>query len=264
MNIYRQELGANLKSTLIWLISVSAVGMMLMYFFPMIKSDLSDFMKLIQQMPQAVQSAFGLQVESFSTAIGYYSFVLTYTALLLAIFVMNMGVGILSKEERDRTADFLMTKPVSRMKIMVSKLLASLTLILVMNIIYTALMYITINSLSEETFTSKFILIAFSLFFMQLIFFSIGFIISTILRKIKSVLPISVGLVFFFFAISAFAVRSTTDKLRFLTPFQYFKGDYIIKNNSLEGPYIFAGIVILLLCLAGSYIIFKRKNIHAI
>ena len=42
---------------------------------------------------------------------------------------MNLGIGIISKEVRDKTADFLLTKPVSRVTILVAKMMAAFTCI---------------------------------------------------------------------------------------------------------------------------------------
>jgi ABC-2 type transport system permease protein len=95
--------------------------------------------------------------------------------------------------------------------------------------VYTAVALTVVMSYSGTALDiSKFLLINASLLFLQLVLFAIGLTISVMLKKIKSVLPVSLGLVFMFFAISAFAVTSKDDKLRYLTPFQYFKVDNIV------------------------------------
>lgn len=99
---------------------------------------------------------------------------------------------------------------------------------------------------------------------MQLIFFSIGLIISLILKKVKTVLPISLGLVFMFYAISAFAVNSKEDKLRYITPFQYFKTDYIIAENNFELKFLILGFSVIIISLIASYVIYLKKDIHAV
>ena len=83
-------------------------------------------------------------------------------------------------------------------------------------------------------------------------------------KKIKVVLPVSLGLVFGFFAVSAFAVTSEDDKLRYLTPFQYFKTEHILMYGSYENIYPVVGALIVIICIAASYLLFKRRDIHSV
>ena len=99
---------------------------------------------------------------------------------------------------------------------------------------------------------------------LQMILFAVGLIVSVAARKIRSVLPVSLGLVFFFYAISAFAVTSDSDKLRFLTPFQYFKPEYVVEHGSYEMAYLVTGLVIIAVCISASYMWFRKKEIHAV
>lgn len=265
MNILRHELKANLKSTVIWLLSLGGMFLVFMAFYPMIKSDLDTFTKLMENFPPAMKAIFGIAMENFANPVGYYGFVFTYTALLGAIQAMNLGVGILSKETRERTADFLMTKPVSRPQILTMKLLAALTLLLVTDAVYTLVSYPAVRGFSDGDFENgRFLLINLSLFFLQLIFFSVGLAVSSAAKKIKAVLPVSLGLVFGFFAVSAFAVTSKEDKLRYLTPFQYFKADSIALEGRYETAFAVTGLFVVLAGITASYILYKRRDIQSV
>ncbi|MFP4698606.1 MAG: ABC transporter permease subunit [Eubacteriales bacterium] len=265
MNVYKHELKVYTKNTIIWIFSMSSIAALMMSFYPIIKNDMDNFMQLMDNFPPAMKSIIGLTLDNFSSALGFYCFAFTYTMLFGAIQAMNLGVGILSKEERDKTADFLMTKPISRIKILTSKVLSAITIFVVTNIIYTIVTAILLQIMSEGSYDfSKFVLINASLFFSQIILFSIGLIISIVVKKVKAVLPISLGLVFGFFAISAFAVTASDDKLRYLSPFQYFETNYILLQGKYEANYVIFGFVIVLICTVLSYILYKRKNIQAV
>lgn len=265
MNIYKHELKANLRSTILWICVMSGIAIVIMSFYTVLKNDMEDFMKLLDNFPPAMKAAFGLVAENFLSPIGFYAYSFTYTSLFGVIQAMNLGVGIVSKEERERTADFLMTKPVSRTKVLTSKLLAAMTIFIMTNVIYTAISASTVSAFSDGSFeTGKFALINISLFFLQLIFFSIGLAVSIAAKKIKSVLPVSLGLVFVFYAISAFAVTADDDKLRFITPFQYFKTDHILAEGHYELVYTITGLVIVAAGITISYAMYKRKDIHAV
>ncbi len=265
MNVFIQECKMNLKTTLIWIVVLCGLGGMLMMFYPIIEGDLKDFLVVLDNFPPAMKAVMGVLTENFSTAFGYYGFALTFTTLFASIHAMNLGVGIISKETRDKTADFLMTKPISRTGIMHAKLLASLALIALTAVIYNIILYLVILSVSNgDLDVKKYLMISAAFFSLQIIFYSIGLLVSVTARKIKMVLPVSLGLVFFFYAISAFAVTSESDKLRYLTPFQYFKTEYIMKNGSFELSYAITGLVIFMVCILASYLWFRKKDVHAV
>jgi len=265
MNIYKHEFKVNFKTMVGWIVTLCGLVAMLMAFYPMFKNDLDSFTKMLDNFPPAIKSAMGIVMEYFKSPLGYYMFAFTYSSLFAAIQAMNLGVGIVSKEEREKTADFVLTKPASRQKILTAKLLSVLTIIIITNIFYSIVSWLFISGLAQDGFAAdKFALINASLLFMQIIFFSIGLLISVAAKKIKAVLPVSLGLIFGFFAISAFAVTSADDKLRYLTPFQYFKTEHILMHSSYENVYPVVGAIIVIICIAASYLLFKRRDIHSV
>ena len=62
-----------------------------------------------------------------------------------------------------------------------------------------------------------------------------------------------------FYAISAFAVNSKEDKLRYITPFQYFKTDYIIAENNFELKFLILGFSVIIISLIASYVIYLKR-----
>ena len=83
------------------------------------------------QFPPELRAAFGLDALDMATVLGFYGFVFLFVQLCLAIQAGNYGFGLVSIEESELTADFLLSKPVSRAQILTSKLLAALTSLLV-------------------------------------------------------------------------------------------------------------------------------------
>jgi ABC-2 type transport system permease protein len=54
------------------------------------------------------------------------------------------------------------------------------------------------------------------------------------------------------------------DAIRYITPFQYFNAQYIIKNSSYETSYMVVGIMFVILAIAASYAIYNKKDVHAV
>jgi ABC-2 type transport system permease protein len=232
--------------------------------FPSFSRDAAEFEKLLQGYPEAVRKAFGLESNIFSF-LGFYSYVFLYIMLCGAIQAMNLGTSILSKEVRQKTADFLLTKPVAREEIITAKLLAALTTLIITNIIYLVTAGIMAFIVNTETFNMKiFILISITLFFVQLIFMALGVVISVIVLKIRSVIAVSLSTVFGFFIINMFGSVIGDEALRYITPFKYFETGYIIKNSAYEMPYVIVSIVFVIAAIGASYLIYSKRDIHAV
>ena len=86
--------------------------------------------EMLAKFPPELKAAFGLDGMDLSTVLGFYSLVFLFVQLCLAIQAGNYGFGLVSIEESELTADFLLSKPVSRAQVLTSKLLAALSSLL--------------------------------------------------------------------------------------------------------------------------------------
>ncbi len=265
MNIYLQELRAYRKSLIIWCISLVALLSLYMSLFPAITNDAQNYMKILEGYPESVRVALGMNLATITSLLGFFSFTLTFMVLFGAIQAMNIGLSIVSKEVRERTADFLMTKPVKRSQILTSKLLAAVTLIVITNIVYLITATLMANKVKSVDFEGKtFFMMATTFLFVQIMFMTIGITASIILPKIKSVLSISLGVVFGFYAIAAFIATTPDDPVRYLTPFKYFDTAYIMQNGKYETSFLITSILWVTVAIGVSYYVYNKKNVHAV
>lgn len=265
MNMFLHELKAYRKSTIIWTCSLIGIIVLFLSMFPAFSREAETFKELLEGFPEPIRKAFGLSVESMSSILGFYSYTFLYITLCGAIQAMNLGTSIVSKEVREKTADFLLTKPVTRSQIMTSKLLAAFTSLVVTNVAYLAASSIMASIVKTEDYSFKiFFMISITLFFVQLIFLALGVIVSVLARKIKSVIPISLGTVFGFFIAGMLASTIGDEAVRYITPFKYFDTNYIIKNSGYEATFIIVEIVFIIAAITASYIVYCKKDIHAV
>lgn len=265
MNMYLHEIKSLRKSAAVWALVMIALALLYFSVYPGIQSDAADFKKLLGNYPAPVRAALGISLDSITSIIGFYSMIFAFITLCGAIQAMNMGVSILSKEARERTADFLLVKPVSRTAIVSAKLLAALTALIATNLVYYAAVFIMASTVAKTSFSVKvFMLINFTLFFVQLIFLAIGIFLSVFFKKLKSYLPVSLGVVFGFYFIGALIAVGDNADTRMLSPFKYFDPSYISKHAGYEVQYLIAGLIIVLAAVAASYIIYSKKDIHAV
>lgn len=266
MNIYLHELRSQRKSAIIWTCSIAALAALFLSVYPSMAKDAADFKKLLGAYPPAVRAMLGINLDYISSVLGFYSMIFSFITLCGAIQAMNLGISILSKETRERTADFLLVKPVSRQTIVTWKLLAAFTTIIATDAVFFAISLIIANAVKTSDFSNKlFFMINLTLFFIQLIFLAMGVAISVFFRKLKSVLPISLGTVFGFYMIGALiATGKNDDAARYISPFKYFDITYIIQHTAYEASYMIAGALIIAAAVAVTYFIYTKKDIHAV
>ncbi|MHC0035449.1 ABC transporter permease subunit [Pseudoneobacillus sp. C159] len=265
MNIFFYELNAYRKSTMIWTVSLCVLVAFFLSIYPSFSQDAAEFKKLLEGYPEVVRKALGVRMDSIFTLMGFYSYIFIYISLCGAIQAMNFGTSIVSKEIREKTADFLLTKPVTRTTIITAKLGAAFFSLLFTNLVYLVVSYLVTKQVTNEAFSSKtFLLISLTLFFIQLMFLSLGFMIAVLYRKLKSVLTISLGTVFTFFIIAMISSATGDDAKRFLSPFKYFEHRYIIEHGSYETSFLLTSAGFILVAILGSYYIYKNKDVHTV
>lgn len=265
MNIFFHELKAYRKSTIIWSVSLVMIIVLFMSFYPSFAKDAEEFQKIMEGYPEAIRNALGFNFESFFTIIGFYCFPLSFITLCGAIQGMNLGTSIVSKEVREKTADFLLTKPVTRTTVLTSKLMAAFISIVITNIAYLAVTITMAFQVQTEDFSLKIlIMLSLTMFFIQLIFLALGIIISVIAPRIKSVLTVSLTTVFAFYFLGMFSSTTGEEAKRYISPFKYFDTAYIIKHASFESTFLIVGAVIIIIAIAASYFVYAKKDIHSV
>ena len=106
---------------------------------------------------------------NFGTLIGFYAVECgNILGLGGAFYAALCAVGILSKEEKDKTAEFLLTHPVGRKRIITEKLIAVLIQITVLNIIIYALSVGSIAAVGETVPLKEISLLHLAYYLLQL------------------------------------------------------------------------------------------------
>ena len=132
---------------------------------------------------------------------------------------MNLGTSIISKEVRDKNSRFSFNEACYSYKDYDIKAFGSLTSLVITNVAYftVAASIMASHCKNRRLIVMKiFFMISFTLFFVQLIFLALGIIISVVVPKIKSVLPVSLGTVFAFFIIGMLTSTTGDESKRYI------------------------------------------------
>lgn len=264
MNIFKYELYTYRKSFVIWSGSLSILTILFMMMFPSFAHDSEQLLQLLKSYPPALLKALNISSDLF-TILGFYSYLFTYIALCGAIQALNLGLSLLSKETREKTADFLLTKPVTRTQIVTAKGAAAFVSLILTNLIFIFVAYVSAMAVKTADFDLvTFLLISISLFFIQGIFLVLGFVISVCGPKFKSVIGMSLGVVFLFFGISMIGGATQGTALYWFTPFKYFDPLYILEHSTYDWKYVFVSMFILVFGIITSYVVYNKKDIDAV
>lgn len=264
MNIYKHEFNMSFKSVITWSVSISLLLLTFMSLYSSFAKDAEILNKTMAQMPPELLMAFGMTGLDLSTVLGYYSLVFLFCQICLAIQAANYGFGLVSVEERDMTADFLLAKPVGRANILTSKLLAALTSLTITNLVVWVSTFGCINLFRDgRTYDmNTLLLLLFSIVPFQLFFLSVGVLLSLVMKRVRSVTSASMALAFGMYVLSAFGGMLGADTFDLLTPFKHFEANAIISTAAYDVPLVMISVVVIVVSLVGSYVLYAKRNIQ--
>jgi len=266
MNIIIQEFKMSYKSLISYTIGMLATFYVFVLLFDSFVGNAALLDQVLSNFPKEFKAALGFTDVTMSEINGYLSFLFTYLVLIGAVYGMKMGVSVLSEEIRVKAADFLLVKPVKRLKLFGCKLVTVLVCLLLQNLAVYIFGLIAISMVKNSSgfSISIFTWMNLSTLMVQLFFVGIGFIVSVLIKKIKAVMPITLGIVFIFFIIELINQSLMDAKLTYLTPFSYFRGSDILANRGFELKYVILDLGVFVVFTFLSYIIYQRKDMPSV
>lgn len=263
MNVFIQELKQYRNSTIVWIIALISVAALYISIFPSI-SQSAGVSDIYKNFPEAFKKTFGITENTLSAFSGLYALVLNLVLLTGAVQAMNLGTGITYKEVRERTADFLLTRPLSRVSVMRQKLLTVFLLILVTDLLFMAADWALIQALIDDPFQFRtFLTSTSSLFLVQVFFVSFGFLLGSVLPRIKSVIAVSLPAVFGFYIVGLFDTL-VGEKIKYMTPFKFFDVNMLTAGGGYEPGILIYLAVLSIAALIASFVVYKKKDIPTI
>ena len=262
MNVLLRELRAHWKGILFW-----SLGMMALIGSGMAKYDAyqstgQSINQLMAQFPKSVQIILGISGFDLTTAAGFYGLLFIYIAIMAAIHAALIGSDMIAKEERDKTSEFLFSKPISRAKALTGKLLAGLVILIVFNAVTTASSVYMVGYFNKGASANHDILFLMAgLAFLQIIFFSVGAAVAGVNKHQKSSASIATSVLLLTFILYfVINLNGKLDFLKYLSPFKYFEAHAII-TNGLDPFYMVLSLIITVVLIASTYFTYSRRDL---
>lgn len=261
MTLLKHELKQGFKTLAIWTASIGFLIAICLFLFPEMKGEMDNVSDMFSSMG-SFTAAFGMDRLNFGTLIGFYAVECgNILGLGGAFFASLIAVSALAKEEKERTAEFLLSHPVSRVSVISSKLAALVVQIVVMNVVIFALSAACIAVIGEEPAWKEICLLHLAYFLLQLELAGICFGLSAFLRRGSLGIGLGIAAMMYFLNIIA-NISEKAEFLKVITPFGYAEGADIVSNGSLDGKLVLIGMAFALIGVAAAYFWYSRKDIH--
>ncbi len=261
MVILKHELKQSRKSLFIWTVLISGMLAIALLIFPDMKNSMGDINEMFSSM-WGFTEAFGMDKMNFGDIMGFYG---VEVGNILGIgggfFAAFIGISILSKEERDGTAEFLLTHPIKRIKVVLEKLVAVLVQLFILNIVVIVTAIISIKIIGESVEMKSFTLFHLAYFVLQVEIALICFGISAFIRRGNIGIGLGIAAIFYFMNV----IKNISDKadfLKYITPFTYAEASEIVSSGKLDIKLIGLGLAYSLIALLIGFIKYNKKDIY--
>lgn len=261
MTLIKHELKQGRTALVIWTASIAFLMVICILMFPEMKQEMDSVSDMFASMGSFTE-AFGMDRINFGTLLGFYAVECgNILGLGGAFFASLIAITVLAKEEKERTAEFLLTHPVSRVRIVTEKLTAVLIQIVLMNAVIWALSAASIAIIGEEIPWKELNLMHLSYFLLQIELAGICFGLSAFLRRGGLGIGLGLATVMYFLNIVA-NISDSAEFLKYITPFGYTEGADIVANGSLDIAMVLLGMAYTAIGIAAAYWKYCKKDIQ--
>ena len=263
MNVYLFELRCQAGGVAVQLtVLVGLLVLLMLGVYPIYAGAEGQVTTVLQGFPPEFAAAFGLSLEGLFSYGGFYTFGNLYLSLVGAIFAASLALSVFAREKRSACTDFLLTKPLGRTKVFLAKLLACVTDLVVINVLYVAVS-MAVHAVSGDTSTSsgEVALASLGLMGTQGVFLSLGVLAATFLRRVRSVSGMASVLGFGGFVMSALVNLTGEEALRYVSPLQYFEPSTVFATGSFDPKYAATAVLVVAAALIVSFVKYRVGDV---
>jgi ABC-2 type transport system permease protein len=264
MNIFLKELKSHRKSLIFWSIGVFLMVASGMAKYEAYSSSGQSMNDLVKDMPKALRVVLGFGDFDLSKISGYYGMFYIYLLLMTTIHAVMLGASIIAKEERDKTAEFLFVKPISRNTVIAAKLLAALFNILIVNLVSLLALLSMVGKYNRahEAVNGDIALTMAGMFILQLLFMVIGSALAAARRNTKRSASLASGILLVTYMLSIVVdLNKNLNLLKYFSPFKYFEAKSVMYGDGLAWGYMILSIVLIIALTFLTFTFYKKRDL---
>ncbi len=262
--LIRTEFKRTFRSFILWASIIIGLTILEITLFPAFKDSISDLEAMMSTFPESFLELFGLTQGGLDLTTAYGWFGMEGYLFLLLIggsYAGILGSGILSKEEDDKTIEFLLAKPISRNQVLLGKAIVVFINLVLLNVILFGVMSIIFASITDYEFETT-LFICLGPLLLEVLFAAVSMFIGVFMTKSRTVMSTSLGIVMGLYFVEIIA--TVTDKLDFLkyfSPYEYVNAISVVKDHSIEPVYLLIIFGVILFSGFGTWFFYNRKDI---
>ena len=261
MTLLKHELRQGRVSLIVWTAAIGFLMATCIFLFPEMKEEMDGVSEMFASMG-SFSEAFGMDRLNFGTLLGFYAVECgNILGLGGAFFASLIAVTVLAKEEKEGTAEFLLTHPVSRRRVVTEKLCSVLIQIVVLNVVILALSLGSIAAIGEVIPWKELLLLHLAYFLLQVELAGICFGISAFLRRGSLGIGLGIAAMMYFLNLVA-NISDSAQFLKYITPFGYAEGSDIVTNAGLDVTLVLLGMLYAIVGIAIAYVQYCKKDIQ--
>ncbi len=269
MNMFWHEIKSNYKSLLGWIAGILFFQLSGYSKFQGFKAaqGSSSINVIANSFPKPLLAIFGMSNLNIATLIGYFGILYIFFALIAAIYSGLLGANIVSKEERDKTSEFIYTKPVSRTSVLGAKFFAGLINILILFVIInlSSIVGVGITNSNNFTLTGQVTNLMWGILLIQTFFYCMGIMFASIFKSPKTPTVIIATVIVASYFISVLSELSTNlEWLKYLTPFQWFSAPSLINSGHVAYGYVIVVVILSTIFTGIGWYIFNKRDITVV
>ena len=263
--LFNMEMRRNVRSLFLWSLIIGVLIFFTMSFFRTVlqyQKQIADMVNLVPVM--AIKMRGFSNISDIFSVLGFYSANnIIYMMLLGSIYSIVLSSNILLKEESGKTAEYLMSRPISRHQIFFTKVNLVFLNIFILNLFATLVGFIAIQVYKTGSFNiHPFLVISLYTLLLNLLFGALGFFISVMMKRARPITFFCVGLslvLYFLYSISKMSGVDGT--FGYLSPFKWVNIDILSPSYGIEPWRVIAFVSMSATLILVSNFIYCRKDI---
>lgn len=260
MTVFAHEMKQNAKMLVIWSVIIGGLAAICMAMFPEMEDQSQEINDMFASMGVFTE-AFGMDRLSIGEAMGFYGIeVGSVLGIGGAFFAAYLGIRMLSKEETEHTAEFLLTHPVSRLSVAAQKLAAVVVCIVVLNAVCTACSIASFYLIDATIEWDGFWAFGIAQLCLQLEIAFVCFAASAFLGRGSVGVGLGFAALLYFMNIIG-NLSESGEWVRYITPFAYADAANIIPDASLDMELMGIGALYAAIALVIAFVVYARKDI---
>ncbi len=260
--IIKWELWQRRWSLMWWTLGIAAFIALNLAFYPSFRDQAAELDKAFSQIPDSAMALLS-DTGDFLSPVGYLSSQIFYLLLpvILGILSISLGSSLIGREEKEGTIEVLLSRPLSRTKLLLGKAKAG---IIILGIVTLSALVTTVglSKLVKLAVPSKNIALAtIASFLLALSFGAITFMITSFGRARIA----SIGLASLY-ALGGYMIASLVGTVHWLQyPAKLFPYDYYKPAEILTGTYNWNNMIFIIgisvVCGVVSWLSFSKRDI---